>query len=325
MTDLQAEAAAFLDRAGWGAARAEHLAGDASARRYTRLHLDGARAILMDADPASGEDVHPFRRIATYLTENGLSAPAILAADPDRGFLLLEDLGDALFARLAEQDPAQERPLYRAAVEALDHLHRCPPASGLVEATPAHLAGMLGPFFDHYLPAQGLKVVDAARHAITGAMQAALEAHAPETGVTMLRDFHAENLIWLPEREGVARVGLLDFQDAMLAHPAYDLVSLLQDARRDVSPGLEDEMIAHYAALSGRDPERLRAACAVLGVQRNLRILGVFTRLAEARGKPQYLALLPRVRGHITRTLDHPALAELAPRLRSLLQEGTNG
>lgn len=316
MSGRAARAHAFLARAGWRGSDMEHLAGDASARSYTRLLGRGGQAILMDADPATGEDVRPFLHIARYLAEQGLSAPRILAADPDQGFLLLEDLGDALIARLSAADPAREAKLYAVTAEALDRLHRAPPASGLTAATPLRLAEMLDPFFDHYLPALGTPALTEDRAAITEALLLALRAHVGPPTVTMLRDFHAENLIWLPERTGVARIGLLDFQDAMLAHPAYDLVSLLRDARRDLHPGTEAATIDHYLALSGRNRDAFTAAYELLGVQRNLRILGVFVRLAAARGKPGYLSLIPRVWQHIEDGLAHPALADLAARLR---------
>ena len=133
----------------------------------------------------------------------------------------------------------------------------------------------------------------------------------PRPAVTVLRDYHAENLIWLPEREGARRAGLLDFQDAWIGHRAYDLVSLLQDARRDVSEETAAACMRHYLDGSGLDAERFEAACAVLGAQRNLRILGVFARLAVTRGNPRYIDLVPRVWHHLERDLAHPALAEV--------------
>ncbi len=141
--------------------------------------------------------------------------------------------------------------------------------------------------------------------------------------VACLRDYHAENLIWLPGRKGPTRVGLLDFQDAFLGHPAYDLVSLLQDARRDVAPQVEAQMIARFCARTGHETARFSAAYALLGAQRNLRILGVFTRLALQAGKPQYLALIPRVWGHVTRNLAHPELAALRDTVAATLPEPT--
>jgi hypothetical protein len=141
--------------------------------------------------------------------------------------------------------------------------------------------------------------------------------------VLALRDFHAENLVWLPDRAGVARVGLLDFQDAEAGHPAYDLVSLLKDARRDLAPGLEQEMIDRFLSRTGCDPERFAAAYAALGAQRNLRILGVFARLSMHFGKPHYVDLIPRVWAHLTASLRHPALAPLARRVADDLPEPT--
>jgi aminoglycoside/choline kinase family phosphotransferase len=125
-------------------------------------------------------------------------------------------------------------------------------------------------------------------------------------------DYHADNLLWLPKREGLARVGLLDFQDGRLGPCAYDLVSLLEDARRDVKPGLAEAMIEHYlAARADLDAEAFRTAYAVLGAHRNSKILGMIANWARS-GKPQYLALEGRVRAHLEHDLAHPRLATLA-------------
>ncbi|WP_238366417.1 aminoglycoside phosphotransferase family protein [Mesobacterium pallidum] len=314
MPDRSALMDGFLAAAGWAEARREALAGDASARRYIRLYHGEMRAILMDADPATGEDTRPFLRIARHLAGLGLSSPAILAEEPETGFLLLEDLGDGLFARLCEGDPSSEPMLYEAAAEMLHQLHQAQPPD-LVQATPALLAQMLDPFFDAYLPAIGASVD---RMAVHQAMLTALMAHADDTSVLVLRDFHAENLIWLPTRDGTRRCGLLDFQDALAGHPGYDLISLLQDARRDVSPAANEAALTRYITLSGRDRDTFLASLATLGAQRNLRILGIFARLAQARGKPGYIDLVPRVWSHLQADLSHPALAALRGALAGL-------
>lgn len=293
----------FLTDAGWGAAQAVPLAGDASARRYTRLTLDGRTAILMD-DPEG--DVAVFARLANHLCTLGLSAPRVLAEAP--GQLLLEDLGDGLIARLAI-DAETEQQLYNAAVDALVELHRHP-APALPKATPDRLAAMTDLVFDCY--AVGAGAPSDAKTAVIAAFEDALGTHAPDTGVLVLRDYHAENILWLPHRHGPARAGLLDFQDALAGHRAYDLVSLIEDARRDLRPGIADATITRYLDATGLAEVPMRAALAVLGAQRNLRILGVFARLAATRGKPGYIDLIPRVWGHLQTDLRHPALAQVA-------------
>lgn len=304
----------FLAAAGWGSAEARPLAGDASARTYLRLSRpDGARAVLMDADPARGEATAPFLGVAAFLRDAGLSPPAILASDTANGFLLLEDLGDALFARLAEAAPAREPALYAAAGQVLAALQRHTPPATWPRATPAHLATALAPLFEHYAPEA------AARQApVALALIQALDALGETTAVPILRDFHAENLIWLPDRDGPARVGLLDFQDAMAGHPAYDLASLVRDARRGVSPAAAEAARDAFLAETGRPRDATDAATALLGAQRNLRILGIFARLAAA-GKPGYLALMPRVWRHLQADLAHPAAAPLARALGDAL------
>ncbi|EIE50113.1 aminoglycoside phosphotransferase [Citreicella sp. 357] len=304
----------FLAAAGWEAAQAAPLAGDASARRYTRLTLNGRTAILMD-DP-DGE-VHVFARLARQLCALGLSAPRILAEAP--GQLLLEDLGDALIARIAT-DADTERRLYGAAVDALVELHRHP-APPLPKATPDRLAAMTDLAFDCYAAGAGAPI--GAKAAVIAAFTEALTAHAPETDVMVLRDYHAENILWLPHRHGPARAGLLDFQDALAGHRAYDLVSLIEDARRDLRPGIANAAIRQYLDATGLAEGPLTAALAVLGAQRNLRILGVFARLAATRGKPGYIDLIPRVWAHLQADLRHPALAPVARQLGPALPAPT--
>ncbi|MCB1332826.1 MAG: phosphotransferase [Roseivivax sp.] len=300
---------AFLAAHGWADAARLAMTPDASSRSYIRLLRDGDSAILMQ-DPDG--DVALFARLAEYLCGLGLSAPRILAMAPEAGLMLLEDLGDGLFARVAQARSGQEPALYAAAGQALAHLHRAAPATGLTEATPALLAQMVAPVFDFYSPA----TPEPDRAALTEALHAALARHAAAADVTILRDFHAENLLWLPDRAGPARTGLLDFQDALQGHRAYDMVSLLHDARRAVSEAAEEAALAAYLQASGQAAGPYCAAMMVLGVQRNLRILGIFARLADQRGKPGYLRLMPRVWQHIQRELEHPALAEVAPLLR---------
>ncbi|SHH00796.1 aminoglycoside phosphotransferase family protein [Cognatishimia maritima] len=312
MTDRADKMSAFLAKAGWSTAQRSNLAGDASNRRYERLVAkDGARAVLMDAPPEKGEDVRPFVGIDNHLRAQGLSAPEIFACDTDNGFLLLEDLGDDLFARVLKTAPAREAELYEAAVDVLLDLHQAAPPQDLAEYDSAVMADMAAQAWRWYRRGCGLDWSDkAAEFATKFETILAQNLSAPE--VLIQRDYHAENLIWLPDRVGAARVGLLDFQDAMVGHRAYDLVSLLQDARRDVSAAVQDNMLAHYIAKSGQNDMDFRAAFHLLGLQRNLRILGIFARLSLHFGKPHYVDLIPRVWDHIIQDLKHPVTAPLA-------------
>lgn len=318
--DRATAAARFLAGAGWGGATRSPLAGDASQRRYERLaRAPGETAVLMDAPPPE-EDVRPFAAIARHLAGLGLSAPRILAEDAKRGFLLLEDLGDDLFARLLARDPAREVGLYAAAGDVLAALHRHPAPMGLARLDATTMPPLVAPVFDwYYAGAAGRPAPTGTRAALEAALAEALEQLAPVSRpVLVLRDYHAENLLWLPGRSDAARVGLLDFQDARAGHPGYDLVSLLEDARRDVAMSTRQAVIRGYLDETGTGAEALEAALAVLGAQRNLRILGVFARLSLRFGKPRYVDLIPRVWGHLARDLAHPALAAVARAARPL-------
>jgi aminoglycoside/choline kinase family phosphotransferase len=311
--------AAFLAAAGWGGAAMAPLAGDASNRRYLRVARGGATAVLMDAPPARGEDVRPFVAVTEWLLERGLSAPRVLAAEPQAGLLLLEDLGDDLYARHLARRPSDEAALYGAAVDLLAGFSGAPApktigcaAVPLAPYDQAALDREAGLFTGWWLPAV-TEVSPGMAEEYVGLLREATAPIATAREVVVLRDYHAENLLWLPGREGAARVGLLDYQDALAGHAAYDLVSLLEDARRDTAPELQETMIARYiAARPGLDVGEFRAAYAILGAQRNLKIIGIFARLARRDGKPRYLPLIPRVWGHLQRDLSHPALARLA-------------
>ncbi|MCB1341470.1 MAG: phosphotransferase [Pseudooceanicola sp.] len=321
MTDRSDLADAFLAGTVMAGAERGPLAGDASNRRYERLR-DGARtAVLMDAPPEKGEDVRPFLRIARHLKGLGLSAPEIYAEDVAHGFLLIEDLGDDLYSRVLRREPALEAPLYRAATDVLVELGRGAVPS-LEPYGPERMTTLACLAFSKYRdPVRG---ADAALEAeFAGRFREILEATTTGAVVLVQRDYHADNLLWLPERAGAARVGLLDFQDAMAGHPGYDLVSLLQDVRRDVSAEVEAEMLRHYITESGVEDAAFRTAYAVLGAQRNLRILGVFGRLGLDYGKPQYVDMIPKVWAHVMRDLEHPALAPVAGLLRDALPAPT--
>lgn len=295
----------FLLFAGWHDAEQSVVAGDASSRQYTRLKKGSDNAILMQ-DPEG--DVANFARIAEYLLGVGLSAPKILARDVAQGLLLIEDLGKNLFADLLKRSLEQEEELYRLATDVLLHLHEQTPPE-LPLASIDHLSSITDIAFDRYLIGAGGNANDVAKADLQKAISEALSKHAATADVVILRDYHAENLLWLPEREGVRQAGVLDFQDALVGHRAYDLVSLLEDARRDVSETTRNASVQHFAEHSGQSTADIETQMAVLGAQRNLRILGVFAQLARVRGKPQYVDLIPRVWGHLMRDLSHPALS----------------
>jgi len=320
MDNRTAAATHFLNNTHWAAAQRRFLAGDASDRRYERLHLDDKTAVLMDAPPGKGDDPVDFIAIAAHLNALGLSAPCILAKDLANGFLLIEDLGDALFAGLVDQDPSKEAGLYAAATDVLLHLqsHAAPP--NLPNLAAKDWAQAAGFALDWYRMAALGQAGDGTNFYET--LTNLIKTYADGPRVLILRDFHAENLLWLPNRDGLAQVGLLDFQLGQMGQPAYDLVSLLQDARRDVSPEVEVAMIARFR--KSTDPEAFSTAYATIGAQRALRILGIFARLCLVAGKAQYVSLIPRVWGQLQRNLAHPALADLAEICATLLPEPTS-
>ncbi|MHA6264259.1 aminoglycoside phosphotransferase family protein [Arenibacterium sp. CAU 1754] len=324
MTDRAALATAFLNRTDWADTARAPLAGDASNRRYERLRRPGTAesAVLMDAPPDKDEDVRPFVRIARHLRAQGLSAPEIYAEDTENGFLLLEDLGDDLFKRAIARDPSLEHPLYAAATDLLVDLHRAP-LPDLDPYSPPVMTDLACLAFDRYTDRIVAAPTTAARERFGQMFEDILRQTMRDDPVLVMRDYHAENLLWLPDRTGVARVGLLDFQDAMSGHRSYDLVSLLQDIRRDVSPAIEAEMITRYIETSGSDDHLFRTAYAVQGAQRNLRIMGVFARLGTDFGKPHYVDMLPKVWSHLVRDLQHPALAPVADLVLTTLPEPT--
>lgn len=315
---------AFLAAAGWGGAALSPLAGDASNRRYERLANGpgGRHAVLMDAPAERNEDISIFLAFTGLLRDMGFSAPEVLEADIAAGFAIIEDLGDALYARVAAASPDIEATLYEAAVDLLAAMHAAPPPE-LAQGSGASVA--IQPYDGAVLRREARLALDWWRKAATGEaagddllaeydalIDAACADVMGDRSALVLRDYHAENLLWLPDRKGHRRVGLLDYQDALLGSPAYDLVSLLEDARRDTSDDLQAAMLDRYIAKTGADGRAFRAAYAALGAQRNLKIIGIFARLHLRDGKPAYLDLIPRVWAHLQRDLAHPALAPLA-------------
>ena len=304
--------AAFLARHGYGAATVAKLAQDASFRRYLRIVGGPRPAVLMDAPPP--EDIAAFVRIDVHLAACGLSVPEILAVDIAQGLLLEEDFGDALFPVVAEREPRWEA-LLDAAVDALVAMQRAATPSGLPAWDAEQMSQTAqGTLFDWWWPAMfAAPAPDAARCDFAAALAALLAPVAAGPAGFVHRDFFAGNLIWLPGRVGVRRVGVLDFQGAALGHPAYDLVSLVQDARRDFPPGLAERAVSRYArARPELDPAAFEAAFIACAAQRHLRVAAQWVRLARRDGRPGYLAYGPRTWRLLEQALAHPAAAPLA-------------
>jgi hypothetical protein len=304
-----AEERALPGFAHWQTAACEPLTGDASVRKYFRLRTERQTAILMDASQVP-DSVGPFVRIAKHLRQIGFSAPEILSRDAENGLLLLEDFGDDTFARLLEK-PHETEKLFTLATDVLIALHRHP------QAVPENLRA--------YHPEKMLEDVELfvqwrtphvsalEKEDFRAVWRAVLPlAHrVPES--LLLRDYHVANLMWLPDRAGVRQAGLLDFQDAYRGPVTYDLISLLQDARRDVPAGLQEKMIARYlAAFPALDRELFETSLAILAAQRHARVLGIFERLARHEGKLDYRRLhSPRVERRLRHALQHPILADV--------------
>jgi aminoglycoside/choline kinase family phosphotransferase len=334
---------AFLKSAGWSGAVFTPLPGDASTRRYFRVAHGSRKAMLMDQPqhaetPVAGAQATPDERRALgynavarlagadtarfvaashFLRAQGLSAPDIYAADPAEGFVLIEDLGDGLYADVLARG-GDEHELYGAAVDALAQLHTQPAPALLPPDKPLHaydetaLLAETDLMTDWFLPvALGRPARDEEIVEHRTRWREVLKPVLVAPPVFVHRDYHAQNLLWLPERDGLARVGLIDFQDAVAGTKSYDLISLIEDARRDVSPELAEAMTQRYIAATGADAERMRAEMAVMAAQRNAKIAGIFARLHKRDGKPRYLDYLPRVWGYLNRDLEHPALAPL--------------
>ncbi len=330
----------ILSQYGWRGADRQHLAGDAGHRVYERLSRNGETALLVLSPPRPdgppvrmgkpysaiarlAEDVKPFVAMAQALAERGFSAPAILAADLKAGLLIVEDFGDSFIAEAGQ--PVPER--YGEATALLARLHSSEtpdrlPVTGDIEhrIPPYDLDALLIEVElmpDWYLPHIIRKnISSAARATFVSMWKSALTELVQEPATWTLRDYHSPNLMWLPERSGIAHVGLLDFQDAVMGHPAYDVVSLLQDARVTVDDRLELQLLSQYARLrkqtdAGFDLSSFARAYATLGAQRATKIMGIFARLQVRDGKPQYLEHLPRIEAQLKRCLAHPVLTEL--------------
>lgn len=312
MTERTEVIAGFLEASGWGAARRELLAADASFRRYDRLFRGAETAVLMDAPPPR-ENVAAFHRIARQLLDLGLSAPRPIAVDEAAGLMLLEDLGDRTFTRALTAGIDEAR-LYLLAVDVLIALHRQWQPSQATALPPYDDARLLDEALllpDWALPAvRGVDTAADVRESYAAAWKTVLPRARAVPDALVLRDYHVDNLMLLDGRADIAACGLLDFQDAVIGPRSYDLVSLLEDARRDISPDLAAAMLDRYLAAF---PELDRAAFldsyTVLGAQRAAKIIGIFTRLDRRDGKPHYLHHIPRVWRLLQADLAKPALA----------------
>jgi hypothetical protein len=308
-----AEIAEFLAAAGWGAVQPAPLAGDASFRRYYRLVDHDRRAVLMDAPPPH-EDVRPYIDVAAMLRGHRLSAPEIFAEDRERGILLIEDFGDDTYTRLLARG-GDETALYTLAIDTLVALQRAiaapPELPPYDEATLLREAALLA---DWYAPAVlGTPLSAAAQEEYSERWREVLPLAALPGPTLVLRDYHADNLMLLHGRTGLQSCGLLDFQDALCGPASYDLVSLLEDARRDVSPALREAMTERFlAAFPGIDRALFHRSAAILAAQRNAKIIGIFTRLWQRDGKPHYLDFIPRVWRLLEADLRAPALLPIA-------------
>lgn len=335
---------AFLDAMPeWRHCQFAYLQGDASTRAYARLHGPAGTAILMDAPrqpdgppvrdgkPYSqiahlAEDMRPFSAIADALRAAGLSAPEILAQNLASGLLLIEDLGDRVYGAELQRGAAQAE-LWRAAVDVLLQLRgvpvpaRLPLRDGTTYTLPrrdrAAFEIEIDLVLDWYWPAvKGAPASPQVRAEFAALWRPVIDRLLALPGGWFLRDYHSPNILWLPERPGVARVGVIDFQDALNEHSAFDLVSLLQDARVTVPPELEQDLIIHYCGEAARrepgfDRDGFMTAYADFGAQRNARLVGLWVRLLKRDGKPQYLQHLPRTWGYLDRNLSQPHLAQL--------------
>lgn len=325
MTDRSARIDAFLDHAGWRGAHRTALAADASFRRYHRVELAASTALLMDAPPEK-EDVRPFVTVARHLRGLGLSAPDILAEDVAAGLLLLEDFGDDTYGKLLAQG-ADETALYELAVDVLIDLHRRAAADAIPPTLPPYdderLLTEAEILVDYFLPAiEGRPTADGVAAAYRSAWRDLFAAARAVPETLVLRDYHVDNLMRIPGRSGVAACGLLDFQDAAAGPVSYDFVSLVEDARRDISdPLIAATRTRYLSAFPKLDREAFDASCAILGAQRHCKVIGIFTRLCVRDGKPRYLRHIPRVWRLLERSVRHPALAPVRDWLDGTIPE----
>ncbi|WP_031551364.1 aminoglycoside phosphotransferase family protein [Parvularcula oceani] len=348
-----AEREAFLKSTDWRGARLAPLPADASTRSYVRLHGGPSPALLMDAPPAAegaacppeaspqerealgynaqarlaGPSLHAFAELASWLRARGVRAPRIHAADEKAGFAVIEDLGDDLLARKAA-DPAAERVHYGRALEVLHRLREAGAVAGQAGAWPLQtyddtaLMAELRLLTEWYFPFAGIAAPEGAEAAFEAAWREVLAGLGPRDTL-VLRDFHAENILVL-EGEGADGVGVIDFQDALVGHAAYDLASLIEDARRDIAAPTAQALYDDYVSALP-DPSSFERDYAILAAQRNTKILGIFARLVNRDGKEKYRALMPRVRGHLARDLERAPLKPVRDWTERYLPEVLHG
>lgn len=305
----------FLINHGWAGVRQAHLAGDASFRRYERIFDATRSAVLMDAPPPQ-EDVRPFIKMARHLYAMGYSSPQILAADEHTGLLLLEDLGDHTYTRVLA-DGGDELALYELAIDVLIDLHRRPADQAVPQGLPPYGNGRL--LDEAFLITQwtypsfaGQAASEQIRRDYGDIWLGLLPLVHGGPKTLVLRDYHVDNLLWLADRTGIKACGLLDFQDAVCGHPAYDLMSLLEDARRDLGEGIKTTMMERYlSAFPDLERAAFKDAFDILAVQRHAKVIGIFTRLFLRDGKPEYLVHIPRVWRLLEAALENPQLAEM--------------
>ncbi len=345
----------LLEETGFADAQRAPLAGDASTRRYERVRApDGRRAILMDAPPSSesppcppgatpaerramgwnaaarlaASRVEAFVCVARYLEGLGLSSPRIYGADCSAGYAVIEDLGDNLYANIIGAG-ADEMHLYEEAARVLAHVHNAPPAPARLQCHDGVSWPLLeydalalevnADLFVEWLPrAAEVRIDDAARARWERIRDALIVKALGFPRAFTIRDYHADNLLWLPERDGIKRVGLLDIQDAIRGWRGWDFSMLLHDARRDVSRAAHGAAVRAYLDETGGNEAEFDRELAVLGAINAMRILGIFSRLTARDNKPRYLQFMPRMWGHLSRTLRHPALSEASAFVESV-------
>lgn len=312
MSDRTASLSRFLNASVWTDWIKTPIAQDASARSYMRLSQGVKSAILMDAPPGKNQDIRTFVKMTDMLHAMNLAVPAILAEDMEHGFLMLEDLGTTDFAKAILTDPDCAEELYKAAADILIHIAG-QPAPDLHKMDPVTAGDMVRITAEFY--AQTPAMADTLAMATTDMFQ----TFCGPADTLALRDFHAENLIWRPGESGLQRVGLLDYQDAFIAPSGYDLASLLRDARRDIDSDFAAGITAYVAQKTDEPFDQLALRIRCLAVQRNLRILGVFSRLIRVEGKTRYAQMIPRVWRYLDQDLDHPSLADMRKLFRECL------
>jgi len=303
----------FLKKCRLGKIERVKIPGDASFRRYERIFAEKKNYILMDAPPAT-EDVKPFIKVADILRNLDLSAPEIAFKDIKNGLLLLEDLGNKKFNTIFKEKLGREEGLYLKAIEVLLHIYKKRQKFDIPEYNKEKLLQEAMLFVEWYLPLFGdfnsEKIKDITEEYRELVLEVIGKLKFPND-VMVLRDYHADNLMLLEERTGIKNVGLLDFQDALMGNVTYDLVSLLEDARRDVHPQTQNKMIDYFIEKSELDRDDFLNDYHILGAQRNLKIIGIFSRLKVRDGKEVYIPLIPRVQEYLKQDLKHPAMKEL--------------